>query len=127
MRAGISPFDLSRHLGMDAVLQRAAVLDQVQPEAGPLPLGTHRRVGQPDLRDQVAAGELGQHEAVDLVCLAGKRRQPPRLGRIGDPHLPAVQLKLVVDETDAAHRLDHRQHRLRVAQSLDRPALTVVL
>jgi len=112
---------------MDAVLQRAAVLDQVQPEAGPLPLGTHRRVGQPDLRDQVAAGELGQHEAVDLVCLAGKRRQPPRLGRIGDPHLPAVQLKLVVDETDAAHRLDHRQRRLRAAQSLDRPALTVVL
>ncbi len=56
---------------MDAVLQRAAVLDQVQPEAGPLPLGTHRRVGQPDLRDQVAAGELGQHEAVDLVCFAG--------------------------------------------------------
>jgi hypothetical protein len=61
---------------MDAVLQRAAVLDQVQPEAGPLPLGAHRRVGQPDLRDQVEAGELGQHEAVDLVCFAGKRRQP---------------------------------------------------
>ncbi len=99
------------------VLERAAVLDQVQTEARPLTLATHARVGQPHLRDEVAAGELGQHPAVDPVGLAGQRRQPARPGRIGDPHVPAGELELVVDEAGAAHRLDHRHHLRRIAQS----------
>src|SRR5919201_4790123 len=53
------------------VLQRASVLDQMQPEARPLPLTPDRRVGQPDLRDEAEPAKLGQHQAIDLVGLAG--------------------------------------------------------
>jgi hypothetical protein len=51
-----------------AVLQRAAVLDQVQPEAGPLALRPHRRVGQPDLGDEDAVVErdAARFEKVDV-------------------------------------------------------------
>jgi hypothetical protein len=97
------------------VLQRASVLDEVQPETRSLALGAHPRAGQPHLRHEAAPGELGQHPAVDPVGLAGKRRQPTRLDGIGDPHVPAAQLELVVHEAGAAHRLDHRQHG-RIAQ-----------
>ena len=58
---------------VDAVLQHRAVLDEVQPEAGPLTLLAHQWIGKPHLRYQVAAGELGQHPGVDAVGLAGKR------------------------------------------------------
>ena len=74
---------------VDPVLQRRAVLDQVQAEARPLPLGPYLRIGQPHLRDQVAAGELGQHPGVDPVGLARQRRQRLRPLRISDPHIPA--------------------------------------
>jgi hypothetical protein len=42
------------------------VPDQVEAEAGALAFGPDRRVGQPDLGDEVAAGELGQNPGVDL-------------------------------------------------------------
>src|SRR5207249_8157152 len=48
--------------------------------------------------DERAAGELGQHPGVDPVGRAGKWCQPLDLARIGDLHLPAPQLELVVDE-----------------------------
>ena len=111
---------------VDTVLQRASVLDQVQPETGPLPLRSDRRIGQPDLGYQVTASELGQHPAVDLVGLTGQRRDPARLDRVGDPHVPAAKLELVVHEAGAAHRLDHRQHRL-IAQSRDQPRQPVTV
>jgi len=61
--------------GVDAVLQRGAVTDQVQAPAGAFAFGAHRRGGQPDGRDQVAAGQFGQYPGVDLVGLAGQRGQ----------------------------------------------------
>src|SRR6266508_3177100 len=105
---------------VDAVFERASVLDQVQPEARPLTLGPDRRVGQPDLRDEVEPGELGQHPGVDRVGLASQRRDPTRLRSVGDPDVPARELELVVDKTRAAHRLNHSQHAIAcIAQSLD--------
>ena len=97
--------------GVDPVLQRGAVAHQVQPPAGPFPLGAHRRGGQPDRRHQIPAGQLGQHPGVDLVGLAGQRGQPLDLLRVGDLDLPARQLQLVVHEPGAVHRLDRRVHR----------------
>src|SRR5829696_6063756 len=97
--------------GVDPVLQRGAVAHQVQPPAGPFPLGAHRRGGQPDRRDQVATGQLGQQPRVDLVGLAGQRGQPLDLLRVGDLDLPARQLQLVVHEPGAVHRLDRGIHR----------------
>jgi hypothetical protein len=61
---------------VDAVLQRRAVADQMQPEAGQLALAADARVGQPDLGHQVAGRQRGQQPGVDLVGLAGQRRQP---------------------------------------------------
>ena len=95
-----------------AVLERGALVHQVEPEARPLPLAPHLRSRQPDLRHQVAAGELGQHPGVDPIGLARERRDPLRPLRIRDPHIPAGELELVVHEPRPGHRLDRRQHRL---------------
>src|SRR6266545_543891 len=100
-----------------AVLERGAVLDEMEPEAGPLALSPDLWIGQPDLGHELEAGELGQHPGIDRVGLAGQRRDPARLGRVGDPHVPAGELEPVVDEAGAAHRLDHSDH-VRIAQSL---------
>jgi hypothetical protein len=45
------------------LLQARAVADQMQPPAHPLALGAHTRIGQPDRRHEIAAGELGQHSS----------------------------------------------------------------
>jgi hypothetical protein len=78
--------------GVNPVLQRRAVPHQVQPPAGPLPLAAHRRIGQPDRRHQIPPRQLGQHPGVDLVGLAGQRRESLDLDRVGDLHRPAAQL-----------------------------------
>jgi hypothetical protein len=98
--------------GVNSVLQRGPVPDQVQPEAGPLPLRTHPRGGQPDRGHQLTAAQLRQHPRVDPVGLARQWRQPFDLLRVGDLHLPAAQLELVVDEPGAVHRPGRRDHRL---------------
>jgi hypothetical protein len=90
-------------LGVDAVLERGSVADQVQPPSGPFPLGPHARGGPPDLGNQVAAAQLGQDPGVDPVGLTGKRGQAFDLLGVGDGHLPAGQLELVVDEAGAVH------------------------
>ena len=77
--------------GVHPVLQRRAVLDQMQPPAGDLPLAAQLDRGQPDRRHQVPERQLGQHPRVDLVRLARQRRQPLDLLRVGDQHLPAVR------------------------------------
>jgi hypothetical protein len=111
---------------VDPLLEAGAVADEVEAEAGPLPLGAHLRVGQPDRRHQLPPGELGQHPGVDPVGLAGQRRQPLHLQRIGDLHLPAGQLQPVVDEAGAGHRLDRCPHRPPVAADpLGEPAKTI--
>ena len=109
---------------VDAVLEGGPVPDQVEAEAGALALGPDRRVGQPDLGDEVAASEFGQDPGVDLVRLAGQWRQPFGLERIGDPHVPARELEPIVHEARAVHRLDHREH-LRIAQSPNKPGQPV--
>jgi len=53
---------------------------QVEPEAGSLPLAPHLRTRQPDLRDQVAAGELGQHPGVDAAREKRDSGRPCSLG-----------------------------------------------
>ena len=62
--------------GVDAVLQRGPVADEVQPETGSLAFGAHRGRGQPDLGHEVAAGELGQHPGSILSVLAARGARP---------------------------------------------------
>ena len=97
---------------VDAVLERRAMPDQMQPVARELALATDRRVGQPDRRHQVAPGQLGQHTGIDLVRLACQRREPLDLLRVGDQHLPAELFERVVHKPRPGHRLDHRPHPL---------------
>ena len=61
---------------VNAVLQRRAMANEMQPKARELALATNAWVGQPDRRNQVAPAQLGQHARVDLVGLAGQRREP---------------------------------------------------
>jgi hypothetical protein len=111
---------------VDAVLEHRAVLDQMHPKARLLTLAPDPRVGQPDLRHQVTLRQHGQHPRVDLVGLAGQRRQALDLGRAGDQHVPAELLKPVMHEPRAGHRLDHATHRQPVAPDPTRqPAQTV--
>jgi hypothetical protein len=114
-RAGLAERQQGR---VDAVLQTGAVADQVQPEAGPLPLSPYPGGRQPDLGHQVTSGQLGQHAGVDPVSLARQQRQSLDLGRIRDRDLPAAKLQLVVDDPRAVHRLDRRPHRLAVGGGL---------
>ncbi len=94
-----------------ALLQARAVADEMETEAGPLPLCAHVRVGQPDRRHQLTTRQLGQHPSVDPIGLAGQRRQPLHLLRVGDLDLPASALELVVDEARSVHRLNRRTDR----------------
>jgi hypothetical protein len=100
--------------GVHALLEARTVTHQVQAPTRSLPLGAHQRVGQPDRRHQVAAGELGEHPGVDAVGLAGERRQTFYFLRVGDLDLPAGELEPVVHETGAVHRLDRGADRLAV-------------
>ena len=77
-RAGMPERDQA---GVDPVLQLHPMMDQMQPEPGPFPLGSHRRVGQPDRRHQIPARQLGQHPGVDPVGLARQRGQTLHLLR----------------------------------------------
>jgi hypothetical protein len=88
---------------VDAVLEHRAVLDQVKAKAGELALAADLGVGQPDRRHQVALGERRQHHRVDLVGLAGKRREPLDLLGVGDLDRPALLLERVVDQAGAGH------------------------
>ncbi len=87
----------------------------MQPEAGPLAFRADSRVGQPDRRHQIVAGQLCEHPGVDPVGLEGKRRQTFHLHGIGDLDPPAGELELIVNETGAVHRLDRRENRLAEA------------
>jgi hypothetical protein len=99
------------------LLEAAAVSDEVEPEAGPLPLGSGLGVGEPDRWHQITASELGEHPGVDPIGLAGQRRRPFHLDCVGDLDLPAGRFELVVDKAGAVHRLDRCQHRL--AETID--------
>jgi hypothetical protein len=94
------------------------VSHQVQPPAGPLALGTHEWVGQPDRRHQVAARELGQHPGVDPVGLTGQRGEALHLLRVRDLHLPVQKLESIVHEARPVHRLDRRADRLAVTSEM---------
>ncbi len=63
---------------MDAVLERRALVHEVQAVASPLALGPHLRIGKPDLRHEVTTGKLGQDPGVDPIGLAGERGKPSR-------------------------------------------------
>ena len=93
----------------------------VQAEARPLAPAAHARVGQPHLRDEVAAGELGQHPGVGAIGLAGQRGERASTLRVGEAHVPTGEFELVVDEPGAVHDLDHGEH-LCTAQSLHKPS-----
>ena len=96
------------------VLQRRAVLDQMQPPPRDLPLAPQLERGQPDRRHQIPERQLGQHPRVDFVGLARQRRQPLDLLRVGDQHLPAMRDQLVVHEPRTVHRLHDRADGLAV-------------
>ena len=113
---------------MHAVLERRALVDEVKAKASPLALGPHLRIGQPDLRHEVTAGKLGQDPGVDPIGLAGERGKPLRPLCIRDPHVPAGELKLVVDEAGTGHRLDRGQDWTSLAaETVDevRKAITI--
>jgi hypothetical protein len=63
-RAGLAVREQDR---VHALLQARAVAHQVQPPTGPLPLGAHARVGQPDRRHQIAARERATLRALVLT------------------------------------------------------------
>ena len=111
---------------VDAVLEHRAVLDQMHPKARLFSLAPDPRIGQPDLRDQVALRQHGQHARVDPVGLARQRRQALDLGRVGDQHIPAELLKAIMHEPRAGHRLDHPTHRQPVAPDTARQAAQTV-
>ena len=68
MRAGQAVLEED---GVHPVFQRAAVLDQVQPEAGALPLGAHRRVGQPELGHEIGrASSASTQQSIRSVLQA---------------------------------------------------------
>jgi hypothetical protein len=73
-----------------------------------------RGSGQPDRRHQLAVAQDRQHLRVDLVGLAGQRRQALHLLRVGDLDVPAFLLERVVDQAGTGHRLDHTANRLPV-------------
>jgi hypothetical protein len=102
--------------GVHALLQARAVSDEMEPPPLPLALGAYLRVGQPDRRHQVAAGELSQHPGVNAVGLARERREPLYLLRVGDLDPPAVKLEPIVHEACAVHRLDRCLNRLAVVR-----------
>jgi hypothetical protein len=90
---------------------------------GPARVRHAPRVREPARGHQLAAGQLGQDPGVDPVGPARQRCQPFDLLRVGDLHLPPVQLELVVDEPGAVHRLDRRGHWLTEPGQLpDQPA-----
>jgi hypothetical protein len=107
-------------LGVNAMLQRAALGDQEQPPARALTLGAQLKRRQPDRRDQIEARQLGQHPRVDAVGLARQRPQALDLLGIGDLDLPAAALQRVVHEPRAVHRLDRRPDGDRAMTQLDR-------
>src|SRR6266545_6619369 len=93
----------------------------MQPKARALTLTSLPKGRQPDRRDQITPGELGQHPRVDAVGLARQRRQPLDPLRVGDLHLPPQALQRVVHEPRAVHRLDHRTDGPRPVAQLDQP------
>jgi hypothetical protein len=58
--------------------------------------------------------EHRQHHRIDLVGLAGKRRQALDLLGVGDLDVPALLLEGVVDDPGSGHRLDDGADRLAV-------------
>ena len=108
-------FAVGEQDGVDALLEAGPVADEVEPEVGPLALGADLWVGQPDRRHEIAAGQLCEYPGVDPVGLARQRRQSFHLDGIGDRHIPAGLLELVVNKTGAVHRLDRRDDRLAEA------------
>jgi hypothetical protein len=90
--------------GVDAVLQGRPVAHEMEPEAGPLPLGADLRVREPYRRHEIAPGELGEDPRVDLVGLAGQRCESLHLLRVGDLDVPSHELGAVVDKARAFHR-----------------------
>jgi hypothetical protein len=120
-RAGMAESDQRR---VDTILQRAAVTNQVQAKARQLALAADRRIGQPDRRHQIALREQREHPRIDLVGLAGQRRQPFDLLRVRDQHLPAVLFERVVHEARTVHRLNHSPHPT-TGQAAGKPAQPV--
>src|ERR1700722_19019258 len=78
------------------------------------PLLADALIGQPDRRHQVAVTEHRKNHRVDLVDLAGQRRETLDLLSGGDLDRPALLLESVMDNPCAGHRLDHRTDRLTV-------------
>ena len=98
--------------GVDAVLERDPMTDQVEPEAGPLTGSADRRVGQPDPGHEVPTGQFSEHFRVDLVGLRCERGEPLDLDRVGHLDIPVPALQLIVDEPRTVHRLDDTRDRL---------------
>jgi len=75
-----------------------------------------------EIGDRTWVAEIHQHRvnaalecgSVDLVGLAGQRREPLDLLSIGDVDLPAGELELIVDEASAGHRLDGGADRFSI-------------
>src|SRR5262249_31838035 len=89
--------------------------NELPPPARPLSFGPYARIRQPDRRQQVAPGELGQQPAVDPIGLAGQQRQSFQLLRVGDLDLPTMKLEPLVHEASAVHRLVRGTDRLAVS------------
>ena len=82
--------------------------DQVQPEASQLTLAADRRVGSQIAGTRSRHDSSASTRASILSVLHANGASPLTFLRVGDQHLPAGLLELVMHEPGAVHRLDHR-------------------
>ena len=108
------------------VLERRAVLDQVQPKREISRSRRSSTVGSQIAGTRSRTRQLRQHARVDLVGLARQRRQPLDPLRVGDQHLPAVRDELVVHEPRPVHRFHHAPDRLVVDRDAAREPVQAV-
>jgi hypothetical protein len=100
--------------------------DQVEAPTSPFPLRADLGCGQPDLGDQRPAAQLGQHPGVDAVGLARQGGKALGFLGVGQEHVPAGELELVVDEASTVHGFDRCPDRLSEGRELTGEAAKTV-
>jgi hypothetical protein len=94
----------------DSVAGHGAQADQVHPPPEPLAQLALGERGHPERRHQVPEAQFGEDPRVDLVGLAGQRRDLLDLAGVGDLDLPAGGLEAVAHPHGAAHHLNAGLH-----------------
>jgi hypothetical protein len=105
--------------GVDPVAQQSAQPHQLRPVPQQRPQLAHRRRGDPRLRQQVGAQQLGQDRRIDLVVLQPGRGDRLALQRVHQMWVEAVVLQQLHQPPPAERRLERRRRARR--QGADHP------